>query len=95
MGRHKEIPKTQFDIDKEEHNEFLYKNNHVLNNINKSEFLNQSDFVYEFRIVFNHEIIEAYYSIPFNKEHEKFIYEGLKPETNNKTFKISNHHPPI
>lgn len=95
LGRDKQIPKTNFDIDKEQHNIFLYRNNYLLNKIDKSKFLNQSDVVYEFRIVFTHQIIEVKYEIPFNKEHNKFIYEGLKPDSNRKTFYISNHHAEI
>ncbi len=94
LGRDKDVPKTNYERDVEAKNPILYRNNYLLNNINKADFLNQPDLVYEYRVVFNHEIIEALYSIPFNKEHDKFIFEGLKPLDDNKSFQISNHHPP-
>ncbi len=94
LGRDKDVPKTNYELDKEKKNPTLFRNNYLLNNINRSDFLNQPDLVYEYRVLFNHEIIEALYSIPFNKEHDKFVYEGLKPLNDNKSFQMSNYHPP-
>jgi HEPN domain-containing protein len=94
LGRDKEVPKTSYERDIEAKNPVLHRNNYILCNIDKAEFLNQPDLVYEYRVVFNHEIIEALYSIPFNKEHDKFIFEGLKPLDDNRSFQLSNHHPP-
>ena len=93
LGRDKEVPQTNYERDIESKHSVLLRNNYLVNKIDKADFLNQPDLVYEYRVVFNHEIIEALYSIPFNKEHDKFIYEGLKPLDDNKSFQISNHHP--
>lgn len=87
----KEIPKSAYEMDKENRSPVLYRNNYLLNNKSKLDFLNQQDLVYEYRVGFNHEIIEAIYTIPFNKEHDKFIIEGLKPINDNKSFQLSNH----
>jgi HEPN domain-containing protein len=91
LGSQKEIPKSNFEMDKENNKVELLRNNYLLNNIDKAAFLNQEDLVYEYRILFNHEILEIFYKIPFNKEHDKFIFEGLKPNEDNKSFIISNH----
>jgi HEPN domain-containing protein len=69
--------------------------NYLYTNILKERFLEEKDDVFEFRIVFNHEVIEASYSIPRNIEFNKFIYEALISSNNNRSFKISNHQPGI
>jgi HEPN domain-containing protein len=89
----KKEPTTNYEKDIAEKNSVLFRNNYLLNHIAKAEFLNRPDLVYEYRVVFNHEIIEVLYSIPFNREHNKFIFEGLKPLNDNMSFQLSNHHP--
>ncbi len=64
-----------------------------MNEISRAEFLKMPDFVYEFRVAFNHETLEATYDIPFNLEPGKFIFEGLTPSTNGQSHKLSNFHP--
>ncbi|MDQ6723978.1 MAG: HEPN domain-containing protein [Thermoproteota archaeon] len=69
--------------------------NYLFNDITKEKFLNSQDDVFEFRIIFNHEVIEASYSIPKNIDINKFIYEALVFEDNSQKMKISNHQPGI
>jgi hypothetical protein len=83
---------TLYEFDRKNKHIFLYQSNYLLNNINKSFFLKSPALVYEFRMAFNHETLEARYEIPFNKEENIFIYEGLKPTNNNLSFSLSNHH---
>ena len=95
LERDRKVHPTKYEMDKEKKYLVLYRNNYLLNNIEKTDFLNQPDMVYEFRIAPNHEIFEVTYNIPFNKEHNVFLYEGLKPQPDNASFQLSNHHAPI
>lgn len=92
IARLEGVGKTLYEIHKEEKDERLMLNNYLLNNEEKGEYLNKSDLVHEFRVIFNHEIFEASYWIPFNKEKDRFIYEALIPTNNNQSYTISNHH---
>lgn len=84
--------KPLYKVHKENGDIRLYFNNYLLSKIDKIEFLNLPDFVHEFRVVFNHETIEATYEIPFNKNSQQFIYEGLIPSEDGRSNKISNMH---
>jgi HEPN domain-containing protein len=81
-----------YESDKQSKNPVLFLNNYLLNNIDRSRFLNQPDFVYEFRVVVNHEIFEALYEIPFNKNPEDFKMIALVPSIDGISYTISNHH---
>jgi HEPN domain-containing protein len=85
---------SPFKYDKQTKNPLLINNNYLLNNIDKEVFLNFNDNVYEFRILDNHQAIELFYSIPNNKEHDKFMYTALVPDGKNGLI-ISNNHPPV
>ena len=82
-ARDKEIAKTKYELDIDKKSDVLFANNYVVNKIEKDKFLASPDLVYEFRIASTHEIFEAQYPIPYNKneERDKFMYEGLKEET--------------
>jgi hypothetical protein len=92
----KDMPKTLYEIGVIAKSPIIFTDNYVLNNINKVDFLQSEDVVFEFRILFNHELIEATYIVPNNQDTNKFTYEALTSVGNeNKSFKISNHHPGI
>ncbi len=90
-ARDKEISKTKYESDIEEKLEILFVNNYVVTKMEKDLFLTSPDLVYEFRIASTHEIFEAQYPIPYNRQEEKnkFLYEGLK-EKNTSQFQASH-----
>lgn len=89
-----EVKKTAYDLDIEKKNPLLWENNYLLNDISKIDFLNGEEHVYEFRIQSNHQFMEVLYKIPRNVDHNKFIYEGLKPLNDIGTkFQLSNIEP--
>jgi HEPN domain-containing protein len=90
ISRDSEIRKSNYEIDKENKNPMLFRNNYLLNNISKEYFLNQEDWVYEYRVLLNHEIIEAFYAIYYNQEYNKFSYVGLKP-LDDTSYELSQH----
>ena len=75
----KEVFKTNYEIDVQQRTDVLYKNNYLLNNISKGEFLKQQDLAYEFRIMPNHEILEVLYLTNESSNDSKFIYQALEP----------------
>ena len=88
--------KTLYELDSLNKNPIVVDDNYLYNNTSKEDFLNQEDFVHEFRMIFNHEVIEAMYVIPKNEELKRFVFEALKPVIgNNQSFTISNFHPGI
>lgn len=89
------IPKSLYEIHVLEKTPFVMMENYLLNNITKEDFLNNEDLVLEFRMVFNHEVLEAMYTIPGNIHHDIFIYEALIPSNNNQSYAISNLQPGI
>lgn len=90
------MPKTLYEIDVQNQNSLVFTENYLLNKVPKSDFLNQPDEVYEFRMIFNHEVMEAAYTIPRNIDFSTFLYEGLAPTSNdNQGMKISNLQPGI
>lgn len=82
-ARDKEISKTKYELDTEEKSEILFTNNYVVNKMDKDKYLTSPDLVYEFRIASTHEIFEAQYPIPYNREEEKnkFLYDGLREKS--------------
>ncbi len=94
--REPDIAKTIYELDVLNKMPRVLLNNYLYNNISKEKFLKMPDTVFEFRIIFNHEVVEALYSIPENTDWDRFIYEGLvSPPENNQSFQISNQHPGI
>lgn len=82
--------KSNYDIDIMNKYPIVVRDNYLFNEITKEEYLSNSDVVFEFRVMFNHEVAEANYIIPKNIDFNKFEYEGLSSD-DNKSFKISNH----
>lgn len=82
LTRFRDNPETAFERDKKEKKDFLFKNNYLLLNIPKKEFICQADLAYEFRILPNHEILEVLYTTNQSIDDSKFIYESLKPIDN-------------
>lgn len=91
LNRNQEIGETNYEIDKRDKLQALYLNNYLLLNISKDEFLKQIDFVYELRILFNHESIEILYQIEkYGEPNNKFMLEALIPSNDHKTYTVSN-----
>jgi HEPN domain-containing protein len=86
-----EPPKTNYEIDVLNKFPIVTKDNYLFEK-SKEQYLGSSDVVFEFRMLFNHEVAEALYVIPKNDNFQKFDYEGLASTSdNNQSFKISNH----
>jgi len=75
----KKVFQTNYEIDVQQKNKILYKNNYLLNNISKDEFLKQQDLACEFRIMPNHEILEVIYFTNESSNDSKFIFHALEP----------------
>lgn len=88
-----DIPKSLYEISVLNKLPIVVFDNYLYNNISKEKFLTAEDDVYEFRMLFNHEVIDASYTIPTNTDFTKFSYEALTPSNNNQSFTISNHFP--
>jgi hypothetical protein len=96
--RKSEIPirDTLYEHDLKNKSRTLYENNYVLNKMEKSAVLNSPDSVYEFKVIFNHEILEMHYTIPFNKNPENFLFEAIRPVDETKSYKASDeYHPDV
>jgi HEPN domain-containing protein len=86
------VPKSLYEISVLNKLPAVVFDNYLYNNVSKEAFLSAEDDVYEFRMLFNHEVIDASYTIPTNADMKMFIYEALTPSNNNQSFTISNHH---
>jgi len=91
LGRDEVFPKSNFVRDKEKQLKVLVENNHVIDNISKEQYLTQAEYVYEFRIAPNHEIVEVLYKIKNTREPLKFIHEGLKILPDNHSVQLSQN----
>lgn len=91
LERDKDVPETKYELDKKEGNKILETNNHLLNKLSKEEYLKQPEYVYEFRIAPNHEIIEVMYRTSFTINPSIFIHEGLKILPDNRSVKLSQY----
>lgn len=67
----------------------LFLNNCVLKSTTKEALFSKPDAVYEFRIIFNHEIFEVSYIIPSIIDDGKFKFEAIKPLSNS-SFRLSH-----
>lgn len=89
LGRDKDFPDSKYNRDKTEQLNVLIENNYITSNISKEQFLTQSEYVYEFRIAPNHEIIEVLYKTQNTHEPTKFIHEALKILPDNHSVQLS------
>lgn len=88
-----DVPKSLYEISVLNKLPSVVFDNYLYNDISKEQYLSSEDDVYEFRMLFNHEVIDGSYTIPSNSESTRFIYEALTPSNNNQSFSISNNHP--
>lgn len=88
-----DFPNSLYDISVLNKQPSVVFDNYLFNDISKEQYLSCEDDVYEFRMLFNHEVIDASYTIPSDSEPTRFIYEALTPTNNNQSFTISNNHP--
>lgn len=87
-----DIPKSLYEINVLNKMPAVVLDNYLYNDITKENYLRQEDNVYEFRMLFNHEVIDASYSIPTNTESTQFIYEALISSNNNQSYTLSHNH---
>ena len=79
-------------IDWVENNEHdLYLNNYLLESGTKTDFVEQIDFVTEFRVLSNGETLEVMYPTNQSRNDGNFNYEGLAPSTNNSNGYAMSH----
>lgn len=88
-----DVPQSLYDISVSNKLPSVVFDNYLYNDISKEQYLKHRDDVYEFRMLFNHEVIDASYTIPTNSDPAQFIYEALIPSNNNHSFTISNNNP--
>ena len=89
MERDKDESDSSYEIDKKNKNTVLCTNNYLLNSISKEDYLKQEEYIYEFRIAPNHEIIEVLYKTSYTINPSMFIHEGLKIQSNNHSVQLS------
>ncbi len=68
-----------YEMDRIANNQNLFTENYILNKWDKTEFLQQRDFVHEFRILNNHGILEALYTTDKSQNDNIFLYKALVP----------------
>lgn len=85
-----EIQKTKLELDTENKLSILFDNNHVLNKINKADFLKNDDYVYEFRVLANNSPLEQEYPAVPDNNLSKFRYIGLNPDATGASFNSSH-----
>jgi hypothetical protein len=88
-----DVPKSLYELSANSKLDIIMRDNYLFGDISKESYLDNEDDVYEFRMAFNHEVIDATYTIPTNSDLKKFIYEGLVVSNNNQSFTLSNNHP--
>lgn len=91
MGRDKNFPDSKYNRDKAEQLDVLVENNYIISNISKEQYLAQPEYVYEFRIAPNYEIIEVLYKTQNTYEPSKFIHEALKILPDNHSVQLSQN----
>ena len=69
---------SRYDQNVRDKNELLYRQNHILLQINKTQYIERRDQVVEMCIASNGEIMEARYSTESSKNDNKYRYQGLK-----------------
>jgi len=84
-------PATTYELSLKNKLPTIILDNYLYNDISKEQFLQNKDDVFEFRMLFNHEVAEAYYTIPTNLDLVKFKYEALIPSNNGQSYTISHH----
>jgi len=72
-----EILKNPYKNDMENNNPLLYENNYILNDFDKTAFIEQTEYVYEIRNDKNIGIIEVSYETNGQKNDGQFLREGL------------------
>ena len=74
--------KSFYEIAIEEKDPNLWTNNYILNELDKTQFIERDDVIHEFRILPNETFIEAIYHTEGSKNDGIFNREALKPERN-------------
>lgn len=85
-----EIPNSHYQNAIEDVDPRLYNDNHVLNEIPKKDFVETTDLVHEFRILFNHETLESVYYTDISKHDNRFAFVGVFMEDDNQTVQLSH-----
>ena len=84
----KEVQSTRYEVDIVKQNPALLTNNYILLNLDKTKFIEQTDFVFELRM-HNHTVLEVSYSTNESKNDGLFDFDSLKPQgKDNKSFKL-------
>ena len=79
---------SSYKIDKYNKNPLLFYNNFILNNIDKTTFIEKLDYVFELRM-FNNHVFEVTYLTNESKNDGEFDFESFKPVGNDsKSFKL-------
>jgi HEPN domain-containing protein len=81
---------TPYALHKRKKYPMLIRNNYYLTNVSKEQFLNQEDWVYEFRIGSKASILEVMYQITKNDEHTRISYEALSLTDDSNSYIISH-----
>ncbi|MCL5421600.1 MAG: hypothetical protein M1461_03900 [Nitrospirae bacterium] len=72
---------TAYDVAIRDNDPLLYLNHYMLQKIDKKDFIEQEDFVYEIRFDRKLSIFEAMYKTRKGKYEENFLREGLRPSS--------------
>ena len=84
------ISKTTYEEGIEEKDIRLLSNNHILLKIDKTDYLNRVETIYEYRIVVNHEIFQITYNTRKSNLDNNFEYVGIFPQSDNKSYYVSH-----
>jgi HEPN domain-containing protein len=72
-------------------NSLIWYNNYLLNNIDKTDFIENLDYVHELRVYeFDGQLFEVKYHTMDSKDDGKFRIEGFKPKGDHKNFTLSH-----
>jgi hypothetical protein len=92
LGSIPSFGQTSYEKAIEEKDNRLWLNNYLLNGLDRATFLNYYELIHEYRIVFNHEILEVLYKVDYSVNDSKFIYQALTPGEDNSSVYLSHLH---